>query len=256
MAVGQIALVHAAEKAPHQPIHQWVYRVLRAEIIELHIRPAQQISEKEVAVLLGISRTPVREAFIRLAEDGLLTITPQKRTAVTRIDLAQAEEARFVRRALEKAVMREVCGRLTETDCADMAAAIETQQESMRARAYDRMVAADNEFHRVIFRASHKERSWLYIKKMDYNYDRLRIMAIPLVIAQIIEEHRQILGILARGESDRVEQVVECHLASTAINNAIREFPAHYFTRAGQAAGAGAIGDEGETVEDQKIENG
>ena len=97
--------------------------MLRGEIIELHIRPAQQPSENEVADLLGVSRTPVREAFIRLAEDGLLAITPQKRSAITR---------------------------LTEADGSALAAAIEAQQECLDSPAFHRMLMADNGFYRII----------------------------------------------------------------------------------------------------------
>jgi DNA-binding GntR family transcriptional regulator len=246
MVARDAAAIAILERDRNEPIHQWVYKVLRTAIIEMHIRPAQKLSEKEIAGLLGVSRTPVREAFIRLAEDGLLSITPQKRSAVTCIDLGQAEEARFVRRALEKAVMKEVCGRLTDTDRGELEANIETQRECRKSRSYDRMLIVDNDFHRIIFRASRKERSWLYIKKLDYNYDRLRIMAMPQVIDRVITEHCQILEILSRGDVDSVDETIEGHMASTAINKAIRDFPAHYFTHAVRAAGGG-IGDDGET---------
>jgi DNA-binding GntR family transcriptional regulator len=248
MPVIESGAINVLEREKNQPIHQWVYKVLRTSIIEIHIRPTQALSEKEIADLLGVSRTPVREAFIRLAEDGLLTITPQKRSLVTPIDLAQAEEARFVRRALEKAVMKEVCGRLTDEDQSALAANIEAQRECRSARSFDRMLLVDNDFHRIIFRASRKERSWLYIKKLDYNYDRLRIMVMPRVIEQVIAEHRQILEILTRGTVDRVDQTIDGHLSSAAINRTVQEFPSHYFTRPGRSAadnGIGAVGEPG-----------
>ena len=50
---------------------------------------------------------------------------------------------------------------------------------------------ADNEFHRILYRSCGKERVWDAIKKLDYNYDRLRVMTLPLVGSRIIEEHRE-----------------------------------------------------------------
>ena len=94
-------MVVLEKQEKNQPIHQWVYQGLRSNSIKLHLQPAQRISENEVSEALGVSRTPVREAFIRLAEDGLIKITPQKRSLVSLIDLDQAEEARFIRLALE-----------------------------------------------------------------------------------------------------------------------------------------------------------
>ncbi len=241
MAVGTGVLT-VLEREPDQPIHRWVYKVLRGAIIETHIQPAQALSEKEIAALLGVSRTPVREAFIRLAEDGLLVITPQKRSVVTPIDLGQAEEARFVRRALEKAVMKEVCGRLVAADRAELAAAIDAQVQCRRSRSYDGMLVADNDFHRIIFRAAGKEQSWRYIKKLDYNYDRLRIIAMPRVIDHVIDDHRRIVQLLVCGDQGRVEDTVDAHLSSTAINDAVREYPAQYFVHPAAAPAADAIG--------------
>jgi GntR family transcriptional regulator, rspAB operon transcriptional repressor len=221
--------IEIAERGKNQPIHQWVYQVLRTNIIELHIPPAQQISENEISDRLGISRTPVREAFIRLAEDGLLKITPQKKTIVSLIDLEQAEEARFIRRAMEKAVLSEVCGKLPDDARADLEANLGAQEECLRDNTYDRMLIVDNDFHRVIFRSCGKERSWLFVKKLDFNYDRLRIMTIPHTIDHVIEEHRAILRILLAGQRDRIDGIVESHLTWTEIAKSLNEFPPQYF---------------------------
>ncbi|MFA6508326.1 MAG: GntR family transcriptional regulator, partial [Treponemataceae bacterium] len=97
------------ERERNQPIHQWVYSVLRLNIIRLHLKPGQSVSETEISTRLGISRTPVREAFIRLGEDGLLEVKPQRCSVISRIDLDQAEETRFVRRNLEKTITKEAC---------------------------------------------------------------------------------------------------------------------------------------------------
>ena len=83
MVVLEKLKVEVFEQEKNQPIHQWVYQVLRSNIIKLHLPPAQRISENEVSEALGVSRTPVREAFIRLAEDGLINVTPQKRSTVS-----------------------------------------------------------------------------------------------------------------------------------------------------------------------------
>jgi DNA-binding GntR family transcriptional regulator len=222
-------IIDIVEREKNQPIHQWVYQVLRANIIELHLRPAQQMSENEISDRLNISRTPVREAFIRLAEDGLLKITPQKKTIVSLIDLEQAKEARFIRCALEKAVLAELCGRLSEEAHSDLEINLRTQEKCHRVNAYERMLVEDNDFHRIIFRNCGKERSWSYIKKLDFNYDRLRVMVIPHVIGNIIVEHRNMLEILVGGQRDLIAEVVEVHLRWTEIAQSLREFPPQYF---------------------------
>jgi DNA-binding GntR family transcriptional regulator len=223
--------VEILEKEKNQPIHQWVYQTLRNNIIKLILRPAQQISENDVSEALGVSRTPVREAFIRLAEDGLVNITPQKRSIVSLIDLEQANEARFVRLAVEKAVLHEACGSLSPADLAVLEENLQAQESCRQAGAFDRMLVVDNDFHRLIFRSCRKERSWLYLKKLDYNYDRLRVMVMPFSIDRIISEHGLIRDLITEGKTDHVEEVLDRHLTWEIINRVVRDYPPHYFTQ-------------------------
>ncbi len=222
-------MVEILEQEKNQPIHQWVYQVLRTNIIKLTLRPAQHISENEVSEALGISRTPVREAFIRLAEDGLIKITPQKRSSISLIDLEQAEEARFVRMALEKAVLREACRGFSETDLAALSANIQQQRDCRRSKAYERMLIVDNDFHHIIFRGCGKERSWYYLKKLDYNYDRLRTMVMPISLDQIILEHSRIRDAIAGGDIECVDEIVDRHLTWEKIERVVHECPPEYF---------------------------
>ena len=230
MVVLEKLKVEVSEQEKNQPIHRWVYQVLRSNIIKLHLKPAQRISENEISEALGVSRTPVREAFIRLAEDGLIKITPQKRSIVSPIDLDQAEEARFVRLALEKTVIKEASGRLSELDRAELLTNIETQHECQRLKDYDRMLAADNDFHRLIFRACGKERSWHFIKKLDFNYDRLRAMVVPIGLDTVIREHDRIREIIETGDIDGVDAVVDSHLTRALIDRVVYDYPPQFFT--------------------------
>ena len=221
--------VEILAKEKNQPIHQWVYQTLRNSIIKLVLRPAQRISENEVSEALGISRTPVREAFIRLAEDGLINITPQKRSIVSLIDMEQAREARFIRLAVEKAVLREACGTLSPVDLAALASNMRAQEDCCALQSFDRMLIVDNDFHRLIFRGCRKERSWLYLKKLDYNYDRLRVMVMPVSIGRILSEHRKIMDLITRGVADEVEETLDMHLTWEMINRVVQDYPPQYF---------------------------
>src|SRR5471030_2430341 len=77
-----------------------IYNLLRQEIINLNLAPGLNISEKDISEKFKVSRTPVREAFVRLSKEGLLNIYPQKGSFVSLIDLSSVEEARFMREHL------------------------------------------------------------------------------------------------------------------------------------------------------------
>ena len=87
----------------------YVYSNLKGKIMNGEIAPGTKLSEQEISEKLGISRTPVREAFLQLAQEYLVGIYPQRGTIVTKIDLQLVEEGRFVREHIEKAIVVEAC---------------------------------------------------------------------------------------------------------------------------------------------------
>ena len=98
---------------PTQPVNQQIYRILRSDIVHCLIPPGTPLSEKEVSVRFDVSRQPVREAFIKLAENGLIQIRPQRGSYVNKISLAQVRNGCFVRQAIECAVVRRAAGMIT-----------------------------------------------------------------------------------------------------------------------------------------------
>ena len=95
---------------PTQPVNQQIYRILRRDIVHCLIPPGTPLSEKEVSVRFDVSRQPVREAFIKLAENGLIQIRPQRGSYVNKISLSQVRNGCFVRQAIECAVARRAVG--------------------------------------------------------------------------------------------------------------------------------------------------
>ncbi|EFA0696212.1 DNA-binding transcriptional regulator rspR, partial [Escherichia coli] len=91
---------------PTQPVNQQIYRILRRDIVHCLIAPGTPLSEKEVSVRFNVSRQPVREAFIKLAENGLIQIRPQRGSYVNKISMAQVRNGSFIRQAIECAVAR------------------------------------------------------------------------------------------------------------------------------------------------------
>src|SRR5690349_845828 len=88
-----------------------VYRILREQIIQAELLPGERLSESDVAKVLSVSRQPVRAAFIKLSEEGLVQVLPQRGTFVTKISVASVMNVRFVREAIEADIVRLVADR-------------------------------------------------------------------------------------------------------------------------------------------------
>ena len=84
---------------------------IKKDIITLRLKPGEKLSENELALRFGTSRAPVREALIRLVEEGLIEVLPQRGSFVSRISLGAMQRARFVREALEVAIVRRAAQR-------------------------------------------------------------------------------------------------------------------------------------------------
>src|SRR3954447_13952822 len=99
-----------------------VYGALRTAIVATELEPGRQISENEVADMLGVSRTPVREAVARLRDDQLVEVVPQLGTFVSRISVAGVDDAQFLREALECSAVRLAAERADAGDVSELGA--------------------------------------------------------------------------------------------------------------------------------------
>src|SRR4051812_42676772 len=106
------------------PARAHVYTTLRDAIVSAQLAPGRQLSENELAALLGVSRTPIREALQRLREERLVAIVPQLGTFVTHISEAAVSDAQFVREALECSAGRGTALRARDSDLAALQAGI------------------------------------------------------------------------------------------------------------------------------------
>lgn len=191
-----------------------VYAALRHAIVTLQLRPGQSLSEQGVAQQLRTSRTPVREAFIKLADAGLFEVLPQRGTFVRKISLKAVENARFVREAIELAVLHQAVGRL---DTAFFAVARQLIADQRTAAAHDleRFMALDDAFHRSFALAVGRDHAWTVIEAQKTQMDRVRYLSLPgaTPIDRLIDQHEAILDAAERGDCAKSKQALRTHLA-------------------------------------------
>src|SRR5437016_9079641 len=127
-----------------------IYSDLRAELVSLQRRPGEAISEAEIALSHGVSRTPVREAILRLAGEGLVEIFPQSGIFVSRIPLSALPEAIIIRKALEETTARMAAKRATASQLLALQSILQRQREACAVDDHDNFHEADELFHATI----------------------------------------------------------------------------------------------------------
>lgn len=126
-----------------------VYERLRDAVVDGTFAPGEQLKDVDLAVWLGVSRTPVREALLRLAASGLVVAQPGKSTTVSAIDDRSVRDARDVLAAMHQLAVRETVAILSENDLERMRAANRTFSAAIEAGDVDAALAADEELHAV-----------------------------------------------------------------------------------------------------------
>lgn len=192
-----------------------VFQTLKRAIVQLQLRPGQLLSEAEIAKQLGISRQPVREAFIKLADVGLLEIRPQRGSFVVLISPKEVENARFIREAIEIAVVRRAAEQATADDVAVLKGLIESQVEAAENDDHSGFMRLDDAMHRHIASCVDCDHAWRVIEDLKAQLDRVRFLSLPdaTPMASIVEQHSRIIDAIAAGSPDQAEQAMRLHLA-------------------------------------------
>ena len=126
-----------------------VYRRLRDTITDGTFAPGEQLRDGELATWLGVSRTPVREALLRLAQGGLVVARPGRSTVVSSLDERSTRDARDVVAAMHQLAVRESVTHLTAADLDAMRDAARRFAEALDAGDIDAALQADDELHAV-----------------------------------------------------------------------------------------------------------
>jgi GntR family transcriptional regulator, rspAB operon transcriptional repressor len=199
-----------------RPAADQVYRFLRDAIITCRLEPNEAISENRICGIFKISRSPVRTAITRLAEDGLIEIYPQRGTFVAPIKLKQVHEAQFARSALEVSLAEEAARHWTDEYSILMKANLALQ--TLHAKSSDGPAFfSDNEaFHQLIARAAKLEGVWATVQSVKMLWDRIGHIANreSAHTLDIIAEHWAIVKALDQRHPQKAAEAMRQHLQS------------------------------------------
>ncbi|MCF7933868.1 MAG: GntR family transcriptional regulator [Spirochaetia bacterium] len=200
-------------------ISETVYSVLHKNIVNLNLVPGTLISEKEIADKLQVSRTPVREAFIRLSREALVSIFPQKGTFVSKIDLSRVQEERFLRESLEAAVVEQFLQFHTEEGIDRLYRNIEKQKEALKSGQLSKFIDYDDQFHAIMFDETKKHMCYDVLVSFSSHYRRIRYLSmyISTVPDNNVEQHRKLLEAIEKRDSAEASSILRRHIRKLII---------------------------------------
>ena len=210
-AIQPLPLDRARQAAPQ------VFERLREQIIALTLAPGTVLARNELMAQFGVSQTPIRDALLKLAEEGLVDIFPQHATVVSPIDLPAAQQAHFLRRSVELEVVRTLALRPDRSFVPRLQALIARQRGMLDAQDFESFAETDQSLHRQLCEAAEVPDLWALIRSRSGHLDRLRRLHLPVPgkAQSILDDHARILAAIAEGDADRAQEVLRQHLSGT-----------------------------------------
>jgi GntR family transcriptional regulator, rspAB operon transcriptional repressor len=189
---------------------------LRRSIIELELLPGTRLSEQDIATKLGVSRQPVREALIRLANSRLIEIRPHRGTVVARISAKEMTEALFVRQSVEIAVVAKAAQNFDAWQRKRIASLLVKQAEAAEKLDHAGFREHDEAFHIAIATGAGVGIAWIAIADMKTHMDRVCNMTLQSEadMARRVREHIAIMDAIDGHDVEAAKAAMATHLGS------------------------------------------
>ena len=197
-------------------LSQRAYNAIKEAILTLQIQPGEILSTIRLAKQLNISRTPVREALLRLERDGLVVVMPQKGAVVTGITVEDVREIYELRIILKSYAVKKAATTLTDEELAYLETVMQKADDAFTRG--ERKLASNiaRELHDVLINKVNNRRLTVFLEELDSSYERIRHFSIliPDRLERSFEQHKAILAALRVRNPSQAEHAIEDHLIS------------------------------------------
>lgn len=200
---------------------EYAYKSIKDKILSMEIKPGSILSENNISKELGVSRTPVREAFKQLEKEGLIQ-TSNKRRRVFVLTSEEVKDVFDIKISLEGSIARWAAERGSDQQREQLRTAVrnmryfveEDSSEESFHENLDAWLKLDNRFHALLFEMAGNARAERIIKNLNYQWHRFRIgiLGIEWRIRTSLEEHEKIADAVINGKGTEAEAVMREHL--------------------------------------------
>ena len=187
-----------------------VYDRLRDAIVDGSLAPGEQLRDLDLAEQLGVSRTPVREAMLRLGRAGLVQAAPGRSTVVAPVDPHAVADAQAVVASMHALAVRQAVPRLRADDLDRMRRANDAFARAVEVGDVDAALAADDEFHGVAVQVCGNNALQAVIEQFEPTLRRLeRIRFAGLGARDSVSRHEELVLLCARGDAEAAASVAQ-----------------------------------------------
>lgn len=196
------------------PLRDVVFNTLRQAILTGELKPGERLMEIHLANMLGVSRTPIREAIRKLELEGLVTMIPRRGAEVAQITEKSMSDVLEVRRAMDALCAELACERITEEDLERLREACGRFEQATGTKDVKKIAQADVELHDIILQATGNRRLIQLVNNLSEQMYRYRFEYIKDISQheRLVEEHRMIYESLVSRDRERAAEAARTHI--------------------------------------------
>ena len=212
------------DKKDQRPLRMVVYDELKMRILTGQIAAGERMMEEETSRDLGVSRTPVREAFKRLEKEGLVIIKPRRGAFATQMAKKDLMEILDVRESLESMAAGQACERMTKAQKEKLRSVCEKHKKAVANNTYKQMVKYDTEFHQLLVEGSRNKTLINFVEQLQELVLRFRYIYYDKTesAANVAAEHGNILEAILEGDVDKTIAETKKHIIG--LKDIVRDF--------------------------------
>lgn len=201
-------------------LEERVYLTLEEEILDGTLHAGDTLTELSLSKRLGVSRTPIRAALHRLAEEGLVTISTNRGAVVAGVSADDLIDIYKIRMRLEGLASAEAARKMSDEDKIRLKDSLELAEFYMQKNDTDRLKELDSEFHNIIYKASGNRLLSKVLSELHRNIKSYRklSLSVPDRLAKSLEEHREILDAILRADSEEADRLTNAHIGAALDN--------------------------------------
>ncbi len=199
-------------------LNQRTYENFKRDILTLSFKPGEPVSANRIAERYNVSRTPAREALVRLQDEGMVDIYPQSGSVVSKIKKERILQEWFVRRSLELGMIDSFFDRVCENDITEMKETLKQMEKignkpRTHESAYE-YICSDDRFHGIMYRAAGEKLASRIIENMLPNYRRMRLLVDldDVNMNRTVGEHRQLIKLASERRREEYREFLTGHL--------------------------------------------
>ncbi|MBR5931425.1 MAG: GntR family transcriptional regulator [Lachnospiraceae bacterium] len=199
-------------------LNQLTYDYLKKDIMTFSLKPGEPVSAAKIAERYHVSRTPAREALVKLETEGLVDIFPQSKSVISKIDVERAKQEWFIRKTLELGMVDGLFERVQQSDILKMRSFCRKMEEiSELARNHElayEYLRCDNEFHAMTYHIAGQSLAAEMIANTMAHYNRIRLL-IDLdnyYKDRTVSTHEKLIRCIENGDREGYRTLLEKHL--------------------------------------------